>query len=42
VQSLLEHGADPALRADDALALEAARENGHAEVVRLLTAATAE
>jgi serine/threonine-protein phosphatase 6 regulatory ankyrin repeat subunit B len=42
VQALLEHGANPRLRADDALALEAARENGHTAVVRLLTAATVE
>jgi len=42
VRALLEHGADPRRRADDALALEAARENGHTAVMKLLTAATAE
>jgi ankyrin repeat protein len=42
VQLLLEHSADPSLRADDAMALAAARDNGHTAVVRLLTAATAE
>jgi E3 ubiquitin-protein ligase HECTD1 len=36
---LLRHGADPAQRSDDGrTALDMARENGHADIVALLSA----